>query len=131
MALLILILPTPNSTHAANVARLALDIQEYMEAYIHQQITLGEPYFEIRMGIHTGPVVAGIVGLTKFQYDIWGDSVNLAARMESSGKVGKVNISEATYQVVKDHFDCTFRGKVMAKNKGEVAMYFVEWKSDQ
>ncbi|TAE18713.1 MAG: hypothetical protein EAZ95_03595, partial [Bacteroidetes bacterium] len=71
-------------------------------------------------------VIAGVVGKNKFAYDIWGDTVNLASRMESSGVVGKVNISGATYQLVKDKFKCTFRGKVEAKNKGEVEMYFVE-----
>ena len=124
-------LPERNQTHAVDVVTAALKIRDFMQEYHAQKIAKGLPGFEIRLGIHSGPVVAGIVGLHKFQYDIWGDSVNLAARMESSGKVGKVNISEATYQLVKDHFDCTFRGKVMAKNKGEVAMYFVEWKSDQ
>lgn len=85
-----------------------------------------KPIFEVRIGIHTGNVVAGIVGLKKFAYDIWGDTVNVAARMESSSEAGKVNISGATYELVKDHFKCTYRGKIKAKNKGEVDMYFVE-----
>ena len=74
------------------------------------------------------PVVAGIVGVKKFQYDIWGDTVNLAARMESSGEAGQVNISGATYELVKDKFKCNHRGKIQAKHKGEVDMYFVESK---
>jgi class 3 adenylate cyclase len=76
--------------------------------------------------VHTGPVVAGVVGKNKFAYDIWGDAVNTASRMESSGIPGKVNISGATYHLVKEHFTCTYRGKVDAKNKGEVDMYLVE-----
>jgi class 3 adenylate cyclase len=71
-------------------------------------------------------VVAGIVGVRKFAYDIWGDTVNTASRMESNGGVGKINISGTTYKLVKDHFNCSYRGKVKAKNKGEIDMYFVE-----
>lgn len=85
------------------------------------------PAFEMRVGIHTGPVVAGIVGVKKFQYDIWGDTVNTASRMESNGSVGEVNISQATYELLKDENDLTFksRGKIEAKGKGEIEMYFV------
>jgi class 3 adenylate cyclase len=86
----------------------------------------GEIPFELRIGIHTGPVVAGIVGVKKYAYDIWGDTVNLAARMESSSEAGRINISGATYSLVKDKFNCTYRGKIQAKNKGEMDMYFVE-----
>ena len=90
------------------------------------------PAFEMRIGIHTGPVVAGIVGVKKFQYDIWGDTVNTTSRMESSGEVGQVNISEATYALVREQagrlFTFTPRGKVQAKGKGEMEMYFVSLK---
>jgi class 3 adenylate cyclase len=86
----------------------------------------GKPFFEIRIGIHTGAVVAGIVGVKKFAYDIWGDTVNTASRMESSGVVSQVNISGTTYELVKDKFKCTHRGKISAKGKGEIDMYFVD-----
>jgi class 3 adenylate cyclase len=82
--------------------------------------------FELRIGIHTGPVVAGIVGVKKYAYDIWGDTVNIASRMEQMSESGKINISDATYELVKNRFDCTYRGKIEARNKGKVDMYFVE-----
>lgn len=94
--------------------------------YKEERITKNSPYFELRLGIHTGHIVAGIVGLKKFACDIWGDTVNMASRIESSGEVGKVNISGTTYEFVKDDFQCTYRGKIQAKNKGEIDMYFVE-----
>jgi class 3 adenylate cyclase len=81
--------------------------------------------FDIRIGINSGPVVAGIVGTKKFAYDIWGDTVNVASRMESASESGKINISENTYELIKDHCDCTYRGEMFVKNKGMMKMYFV------
>ena len=83
-------------------------------------------FFDIRIGIHTGPLVAGVVGNKKFAYDIWGDTVNTAARMEQSSAANRINISQSTYELVKDKFKCSFRGKQPAKNKGLIEMYFVE-----
>lgn len=119
-------LPVPGSDHANKVVRAALEIQQFMQQHQQDRQSAGKPRFEARIGIHTGPVVAGIVGVKKFAYDIWGDTVNIASRMESSGEAGKVNISGTTYALVKDVFTCTHRGKIEAKNKGEIDMYFVE-----
>lgn len=118
-------LPVPTADHAEKVVKAALEIQEFMEQHQQERIGQGKARFEARIGIHTGPVVAGIVGVKKFAYDIWGDTVNIASRMESSGEAGKVNISGSTYSLVKDKFMCQYRGKVEAKNKGEIDMYFV------
>jgi adenylate cyclase len=118
-------LPTPNNTHASDVVKAALEIQQYIAGYRKQKESAGQPGFELRIGIHTGPVVAGIVGIKKFAYDIWGDTVNTASRMESSGEAGKVNISGSTYELVKSEFNCEYRGKITAKGKGDIDMYFV------
>jgi class 3 adenylate cyclase len=119
-------LPEKNSATADDVIRAAIEMQQTVEILKQERVSLNKPYFELRIGIHTGPVVAGVVGIKKFQYDIWGDTVNLAARMEQSGVPGKINISQQTYKLVKEQFTCVHRGKIEAKNKGMIDMYFVE-----
>jgi adenylate cyclase len=112
--------------HPVQVVRAAMEMQKMAQRLMVQRSREGLPFFELRMGIHTGPVVAGVVGIKKFAYDIWGDTVNTAARMEQSGVPGRINISGATYELVKEFFVCSFRGRIEAKNKGELEMYFVE-----
>jgi adenylate cyclase len=115
-------LPLTDSKHAENIMNAAMEIRSFML----QRKQEGHETFEVRIGIHSGPVVAGIVGVKKFAYDIWGDTVNTAARMEQSSEAGKINISQTTYELVKDKYTCTYRGEIEAKNKGMMKMYFVE-----
>jgi len=119
-------LPVANTTNAEDTVSAALEIRDFMLAEKQKRESEGKPFFEIRIGCNTGSVVAGIVGIKKFAYDIWGDTVNIASRMESSGEPGKVNISGSTYELVKDKFKCEHRGEIEAKNKGMIDMYFVE-----
>jgi class 3 adenylate cyclase len=118
--------PVPDEGHVERMVDAALEIQRFVSSLATSKGYEGDRAIQLRIGLHTGPVIAGIVGIKKFAYDIWGDTVNIASRMESSGEVGKVNISETTYQLVKDRFNCTYRGKVNAKNKGVIDMYYVE-----
>ncbi len=116
-------LPLANPRHASDILNAAIEMRDFM---INRRATLGDVSFEMRLGIHSGKVVAGIVGMKKFAYDVWGDTVNTAARMEQSSHVGKINISHHTWELVKDQFICTDRGEIDAKNKGKMRMYFVE-----
>jgi adenylate cyclase len=119
-------LPVPTYTHALDMIQAAIEIRNYMLERKKEKEAKGEIPFLLRIGIHTGPVVAGIVGVKKYAYDIWGDTVNLAARMEQNSESGKINISGSTYELVKEKYSCVQRGKIEAKNKGEIEMYFVE-----
>lgn len=116
-------LPMADPKHAENVVNAAKEIAHFMAA---RYTEMGNQTFQIRMGIHSGSVVAGIVGVKKFAYDIWGDTVNIAARMEQNSEAGKINISQITYELVKNTFTCEYRGEVHAKGKGMLKMYFVE-----
>jgi len=120
-------LPDNNSATAADVVRSALQMQDFIKLHSEKRINQGKPNFKIRIGINTGPVVAGVVGTKKFQFDIWGNAVNVAARMEQHGEPGKVNISQTTYEMVKSKFNCHHRGKITAKNIGLTEMYFVDY----
>jgi adenylate cyclase len=116
-------LPSPYPNHAENIVKAAQEITAFMEDRLGKMGT--ERTFQVRVGIHSGSVVAGIVGVKKFAYDIWGDTVNTAARMEQNSEAGKINISQTTYELVKDKFSCEYRGEVAAKGKGVMRMYFV------
>ena len=119
-------LPTPGSNHHYNIVKAAMEIQAYVFDNNEKRKNLGLPLWEIRIGINNGPVVAGVVGSKKYAYDIWGSTVNIASRMESSGVAGQVNISAATYEKIKDKFVCIYRGKIHAKNVGDIDMYLVD-----
>jgi len=123
-------LPSKNDTHPVDTINAAIEMQEYMLQKNKESIAKGEAPWGLRVGIHTGPIVAGVVGIKKFAYDIWGSTVNVASRLESSGEPGKINISAATFNLVSAQFNCIHRGKLMAKNVGEIDMFFVEGKKD-
>ena len=117
-------LPYPTKDHALKMVQAAFEIVDFVEETKHNAQE-GQIYFDIRVGINTGKVVAGVVGSKKFSYDIWGDTVNVASRMESMSEPGKINISKSTYEFIKSDFDCEYRGEIEAKNRGKVKMYYI------
>ena len=118
-------IPERNRTNPVEVVLAALEMQKYMQEMKSDPSRPAARFWDIRVGIHTGTVVAGVVGHKKITYDIWGDTVNTASRMESSGEAGKINISGTTYEFVKEFFTCDYRGRMPVKYKGDLDMYFV------
>ena len=115
-------LPKEMNDHAKNILVAAIEMQQYIKKHNESK----HIKLEMRIGIHSGPVVAGIVGMRKFTYDIWGDAVNIASRIASGCEPDKINISGETYHLIKDYFNCIYRGKLNAKGKGEIDMFYVE-----
>jgi class 3 adenylate cyclase len=118
-------IPVPDPNHYWNMVKAAKDIQATILMRNREREAKGLPPWEIRIGIHVGPIVAGVVGKKKYAYDIWGSTVNIASRMESNGEPGQINISSATFDLIKDEYACTHRGKIYAKNVGDIDMYFL------
>ncbi|MGB5959045.1 MAG: adenylate/guanylate cyclase domain-containing protein [Coleofasciculaceae cyanobacterium] len=118
-------IPVPNATHAIDAVLAALQVQAFMGWRQQEKMQQNQPYWEMRIGIHSGSLLAGVIGKKKFAYDVWGDAVNIAARIESVSLPSAINISQTTYELVKDFFDCENRGKITVKNKGKIEMYFV------
>lgn len=119
-------IPTEDENHIYNIVKASLEIQQYIRENNERRVQQGRAVWDIRIGIHTGPIVAGVVGKRKYAYDIWGSTVNIASRMESNGVPGQVNISAAVYERVKGLYNCTYRGKIYAKNVGEIDMYLID-----
>lgn len=119
-------LPIRNKSNAIDTVLAGLEIQNYMRERRAEEKEAGLPSWGLRIGIHSGALIAGVIGTKRFAYDIWGDAVNIANRIETAGETDKVNISGKTFELIEPYFECTYRGKIPAKNKGEIDMYFVD-----
>lgn len=119
-------IPTPDSSATIKMIEASFDIIDYLKQWNTKRLAKGLAPWELRIGIHVGPLVAGVVGKKKYAYDIWGSTVNIASRMESAGEPGQVNISSSVYDIIRHRYECRYRGKISAKNIGEIDMYFVE-----
>jgi adenylate cyclase len=119
-------IPVADADHPFRIVQAGLEIIDYMKEHNAHRKEKGLPPLEVRIGVHVGPVVAGVLGTHKYAYDIWGNTVNIASRMESNGVPGEVNISAATYEIIREKYACRYRGKIYAKNVGAIDMYFVE-----
>ena len=119
-------IPVEDDLYVLKIVKAGLEIQQYIADNNERRQEKGLEPWHLRIGIHVGPVVAGVVGKKKYAYDIWGSTVNIASRMESNGEPGKVNISSTTYELIKDYYECSYRGKISAKNIGEIDMYFIK-----
>ena len=118
--------PEPTGSHALDAALFALGLREAVAEIGRERQAAGRPVFPIRIGLHSGPLVAGVIGEQRFLYDLWGDTVNTASRMESKGEPGRINVSASTHALVSPWFECTPRGRVEVKGKGDVEMFFMD-----
>jgi adenylate cyclase len=123
-------IPTKNSSNPIDAIMAAQAMLEFVKDRKEANLQSGYPPWDLRIGIHTGPVIAGVIGRNRFTYDIWGATVNTASRMEAAGEPGRINISGITYQLVKDKFECSRRGNIEVKNMGKMDMYFVNGKKE-
>jgi len=121
-------LPLPDEKNTEKTVAAAVEMRDFILHSKHERTAEGKPCFDCRIGIHTGSVIAGIIGTKKFAYDIWGDTVNTAARMQQKSETNRINISGPTHEKIKAFYNCHHRGKIEAKNKGFIDMYFVDGK---
>ncbi|MDX2361595.1 MAG: adenylate/guanylate cyclase domain-containing protein [Crocinitomicaceae bacterium] len=119
-------LPEENTTNAIDAVYSAWEIRDWVTKWNESKVAQGQEPWEIRIGVHTGELVAGVIGINKFAYDVWGDAVNVASRLETNSEVGMINISSVTHDQIKTDFECTYRGEIEAKNRGAIKMYFVD-----